>query len=58
MNILLVLFLFNPEPAVLSNYVKNYCLNKGGEGFMVTNEQAVVISCKNENTTKFYFGVK
>ena len=58
MNILVVLFLFNPDPAIMSNYVKKYCLDKGGGGFMVTDERATIVTCKNEGTTKLYFGIK
>lgn len=54
MNILLVLFLFNPDAAILPSYLKTYCNDKGGDGFMYISEDSVIMNCKNKGSFQFY----
>lgn len=58
MNILILLFLIQNEPVVISSYLKQYCSNKGGDGFMVVTESGVILKCKDKNSGKFYINLR
>lgn len=50
MNILLLLFLFQNDPSILSSYLKQHCSSRGGAGHIFVTEKIVIMSCKDEGT--------
>jgi hypothetical protein len=58
MNILLLLFLFQNDPSILSSYLKQHCSSRGGDGSIFVSEKIVLISCKDEGSSELHVNLR